>query len=745
MARSGGVALDSFGLGAGQRNRRIGARWTWALALAGPVFAGVTAFVLSEASTGRMSPEAVRIVLLADLIYILAIAALIFWTIGRALAARRRRSAGSKLHLRLSGLFTLVALIPTILVAVFATLTVNFGMEAWFSRSVGDVVRNALATAEAYETEHKGTIRGDALAMANDLNRAVSVGMESGQLAQLLRQQQILRELPEAFILNGDSEIVARGEFSYLFTLDPPTPEQIAAARAGEVVVIDDEENNQLRALVHLNSMLDRFLYITRRIEGDVLLLLDETRETVRLYERLEAERNRVLFDFAVLYLGFAVLVILGAVLLGLWFAERLSRPIGRLAAAAERVGQGDLDHRVKERGDDEIATLARMFNGMTGQLKRQRNALVASAEDTERRRRFIETVLSGVSAGVIGLDAAGRVDLMNAAAREMLGPTAAEAEGRDLGRAAPAFAHLLDVARSAPTRAAQAQLQLSVDGAEREFLARVTPKGMDSAEGWVLTLDDMTDLVAAQRMAAWGDVARRIAHEIKNPLTPIQLSAERLKRKFARLGEEERDALGQYADVIIRQAGDIRRMVDEFSKFARMPAPQTEEIDLREVLDAAVLLQRSAAEGVSYRLDMPEAPVPARVDRGLLSQALTNVLKNAAEAVAARLEAEPEPPGEIRVGLTLDGDCADIEIADNGVGLPAAERSRLTEPYVTTRAKGTGLGLAIVKKIAEEHNGALQLEDAPPFSEGAPVGALVRLRLPLAAAPAPERPREPA
>jgi two-component system nitrogen regulation sensor histidine kinase NtrY len=733
MARSGLPALDPVSLGTALRRRRIGARWTIALVVAGPIFAGLTAFVLSEASTGAMTPEAVRIVLLADLVYILAVAALIVWTIGKAVAARRRRSAGAKLHLRLSGLFTLVALIPTILVAVFATLTVNFGMEAWFSNSVGDVVRNALATAEAYEDEHKRTIRGDALAMANDLTRATSVGADQNQLAQVLRQQQLLRELPEAFILNGDAQIVARGEFSYLFTLDPPTPQQFAAARAGDVVVIDDETNNELRALVHMSSLLDRFLYITRRIEGDVLLLLDETRETVRLYERLESERNRVLFDFALLYLGFALLVIMAAVWLGLWFAESLSRPIGRLAGAAERVGEGDFDHRVKVRGDDEIATLSDLFNRMTGQLKRQRDALVAGAEETERRRRFIETVLSGVSAGVIGLDATGRIELVNASARVMLGATARKAEGRDLGALSSQFADLLDAARSAPSRAAQDQIRLDIAGAQREFRVRVTPKGADSAEGWVLTLDDMTELVAAQRMAAWGDVARRVAHEIKNPLTPIQLSAERLKHKFRRLAEDDQAALGQYADVIIRQAGDIRRMVDEFSRFARMPAPEAHPEDLREVVDSAVLLQKSAGEDVAFTLETPEAPVCAQIDRGLFSQALTNLLKNATEAVAARRADRPEPPGEIRVGVAVRNGAAEIAVSDNGIGLPQ-DRARLTEPYVTTRAKGTGLGLAIVKKVVEEHGGSLALEDAEPFAPGAPAGARLVIRLPLAA-----------
>ena len=746
MARSGLAAVGPPSLGAGRRSRQTAARWTLVLVLIGPVLAGTTAFVLSEAGDGAMSPEAVRIVLLADLVYILAVVALILWTIGKAVAARRRQSAGSRLHLRLSGLFTLVALAPTVAVAVFATITVNFGMEAWFSNSVRSVVRNALATAEAYEAEHKGTIRGDALAMANDLNRALQDGLDTARLGQVVRQQQILRELPEAYVLDSAGGILARGEFSYLFTLEAPTAEQFAAARAGEVVVIDDEANNELRALVHLNAMLDGFLYITRRIEGDVLLMLDETRETVRLYERLEEERHRVLFDFALLYLGFAALVMLAAVWLGLWFAERLARPIGRLVEASEKVGAGNLDQRVKEKGDDEVATLARVFNRMTAQLKRQRDEIVASADETERRRRFIETVLSGVSAGVVGLDASARVELVNAAAADMLQLDPATAGRRALADVAPAFAPLIARARDAASGVAQEQLRLLVDGKEREFLARLTPKAARPSEGWVLTLDDMTDLVHAQRMAAWGDVARRIAHEIKNPLTPIQLSAERLKRKAEKLGDAERAALGQYADVIMRQAGDIRRMVDEFSKFARMPAPERREEDLAEIVRSAVLLQKSADDRVAWALDAPEAPTPALVDRGLISQALTNLLKNAAEAVAARCETAPQPPGQVHVTLRSGPDGAEIEIADNGVGLPETDRGRLTEPYVTTRAKGTGLGLAIVKKIIEEHGGGLALEDADPFAEGAPRGARARLRLPAApAAVAPERTPEPA
>jgi two-component system nitrogen regulation sensor histidine kinase NtrY len=729
MARVGLLGLPRT-TPSGWRARRFGAGATLLVAAFAPVLAIVTALVLARAEDGAIGPEFVRAVLLLDVVYILVLAALIAWTIAQLVAARRARSAGARLHLRLTTLFTIVALAPTVLVAVFATLTVNFGIEAWFSSSVRSVVANALATAEAYEREHRGNIQGDALAMANDLNRAIQQGIDRAAFGDLVRQQGLLRELPEAYVLAGDGDIVARGEFSYLFTLDMPSREQFDAARRGEVVVIEDLEQNEMRALVHLTAALDNYLYVTRRIDGEVLALLDDTRETVALYERLERERANVLFDFALLYVGFALLVILAAILVGLRFAEGLARPIGQLAGAAERVGAGDFDLRVRERrGDDEVAVLSRAFNRMTAQVKAQRDALVAANAETESRRRFIEAVLAGVSAGVIGLDARGRIELANAAAVEMLGLPREGAEGRKLRDAAPPLAPLLDRARRTPDGQAQEQMRLLRGGRERDLLARITPKAEGGA---VVTIDELTELVAAQRVAAWGDVARRIAHEIKNPLTPIQLSADRLKRKFRALPEEDRAALDSYADVIARQAGDIRRMVDEFSKFARMPDPETRDEDLRGVVDGAVLLQREARSDVAYRVDAPEGATVARIDRGLMTQALTNLLKNATEAVQARLAERPEPPGEVRLSLRNEGLGVALEVADNGVGLPEADRARLTEPYVTTRTRGTGLGLAIVKKIVEQHGGSLTLTDAQPFAEGAPRGALARIWLPL-------------
>ncbi len=717
----------------GRRSRWLGRELVFGLVILGLVLAAANSAVLGlGADEGRSSPY-LKTVLLVDVVYFLVLTAVIGLKIGQLVLARRRKSAGSKLHLRLTGVFALVALVPTVLVAVFATLTVNFGIESWFSQQVGSVVRNSLATAQAYEAEHRRNIMGDILAMANDLNRAARGGITGEQLSEMVEQQALLRELPEAYVFSSRKEILARGEHSYLFRFEPPSDDEMERARSGEVVVVEDQVNNEIRALVYLENFFDAFLYISREVQGDVLNLLDETRDTVQLYERLERERNGILFSFAVLYLGFALLVILAAILLGIWFAEHLAKPVGRLTAAAERIGGGDLDVRVKEpRGNDEVTRLSQIFNRMAEQLKLQRNALVSAKEDSEVRRHFIEAVLAGVSAGVVGFDGEGRVDLVNEAAAEMLGVEPQASLGRPIEEVAPAFARLVEGARAAPSGVSKGAVQAALGQQRREFLGRVAPKAPDSPEeGHVLTFDDVTALASAQRAAAWGDVARRIAHEIKNPLTPIQLSADRLRRKFvARMGE---DGAGfeQYLDVITRQAGEIRRMVDAFSRFARMPEPVVADEDLGALLREAVLLQEQGRDDITYETDLPNEPVMVQCDRGLLGQCVTNLLQNAADSVDGRREAEGEaaPPGRIRVQLAAGRRFWRVTITDNGTGLPAEDRDRLTEPYVTKRQKGTGLGLAIVKKIVEQHGGELALGD-PPAASGLD-GAEATLRLP--------------
>ncbi|MEL6219551.1 MAG: PAS domain-containing sensor histidine kinase, partial [Pseudomonadota bacterium] len=690
----------------------------------------VTAFALGS---GDSHSSLVRIVLLVDLCYLLALVALIGIRVGQLVLARRRKRVGSQLHLRLTGVFAIVAFVPTVIVAIFATLSINLGIETWFSDRVGSVVRNALATAEAYEREHRNNIRGDILAMANDLNRAADDGIGQADLAELVRQQALIRELPEAFVFNSQQEILARGEFSYLFSFEAPTPEQLSRARAGETVIMEDDANNEIRALVYLSNYFDAFLYVSRDVQGDVLRLLDETQATVQLYEQLEKDRSSLLFDFALIYLGFAALVIVAAILLGLWFAERLAKPVGRLAGAAERIGSGELNARVKEeRGSDEIALLSRAFNRMADQVQGQRDALIDANRETEMRRQFSEAVLAGVSAGVIGIDGEGRVDLANAAAADLLGLDGNEMLQQEIVELVPGFGALISGAKRAPGGIARGEVRQSVDGQPREFLARYAPRVPDRPdEGHVLTFDDITALASAQRMAAWGDVARRIAHEIKNPLTPIQLSADRMKRKYVSLLGDEGPKFENYIEVITRQTADIRRMVDEFSKFARMPEPNLAEEDLCALMRDAVLLQREGRSDITYELDVPPVMAPVLCDRAMLAQVLTNLLQNAADAIDARSrrDGDDAPSGRIKLRLVTGERNYRLSITDNGTGLPREERSRLTDPYVTTRETGTGLGLAIVTKIMEQHGGELALGDADGAS--GLDGAKISLRLP--------------
>ncbi len=701
------------------------------VALIGVVLGVSTTVVLTRATE---SPELIIPLAVADLAYLILLFGLIAWRIFALIGTRRTSSAGAALHLRLTGIFAIVATLPTIIVAVFAAASLYFGFEAQFNDKVRSVVNNSALTADAYKRERRDAIFGAVGNFAAEMNRAGARGRPLNALIQDLRQEQTARGFPEAYLINSEREIVGRGEFSYKFTYDAPTEEQMSDARLGDLIVFEDIEKSEVRALVYLEDTDDMYLYVSRNIDRDVLEVIERTAETVNEYRQFDDTRGDVITRYALVYLGFAILVITAAIWLGLWFAERLSRPIGVLAAAAQRVGEGDLDVKVPEnKSGDEVSLLSSVFNRMTAQVKGQRDALVSANRESEERRNFTETVLSGVSAGVIGLDADGGVELANNAARTMLGidrdPT-----GKALSNIVPPAVDIFEKAATSVSGSALSQIEMTINGVHRELLIRVSARSSrDIDQGYVMTIDDLTALVSAQREAAWGDVARRIAHEIKNPLTPIQLSAERLKRKFTKLDSEDTEALNRYADVIVRQAGDIRRMVDEFSKFARMPEPEAQTVEVIEVVRDAILLQREARDDVTFTRLGDNGPLQLNLDKGLMHQALTNLLKNACEAIDGRIETDPEHAGKGEVRVTVEiGDTVAISIEDNGVGLPTAERARLTEPYMTTREKGTGLGLAIVKKIAEQHQGALTLEDAAPFEEGAHQGAKITLTLPV-------------
>ena len=724
--------------------RQIQNLMTLSLVFIGPILAAFTVLTLGPLNQ-NINSTVLRLILLADLFYILLVAALVLRRVMRIMAERRLEFAGSRLHLRLSGVFAFLALMPTILVAIFAVFTVNFGLEGWFSERVRNVVGSSLAAAQAYEDEHRKDLTEDALSFAYYINsiKTKNFLLPDDQLRPALTvgQTNIQRGLKEAYLIDGTGLLHTRGERSYLFDFEQPSTEDITRAKTGETVIIEDWTNNEFRALIYLKGFADRYLYVSRVVDGSILSLLDETKQTARLYHQLEADRGRLLFEFGLLYLGFAIILILAATWLGLWFAERLSRPVGRLAEAAMQVGDGNLNVRVPEGDDDdEISMLGQLFNKMTHDLKGQRDALIAGNTQTERRRRLFDSVLSSITSGVIGLDGKGRVTFVNRAASRLL-DFQDEGSSPLIQKIAPEFSALFE-RQCQNDDAVQEELRLMRNGRIENLLVRMAVRQSSAGqlEGYVVTFDDVTDLVSAQRMAAWGDVARRIAHEIKNPLTPIQLSAERIKRKFRPLVGDQADSLEQYADVIIRQTNDLRRIVDDFSKFARMPEPEKRTHDLTKILNDAVLLQEVAMPQIALITEISAENIWIDVDQTMMSQALMNLIKNASEAIDTYIEkfgnASYEP--EIFITLNSQDNLVILQIMDNGIGLPP-DRGHLFEPYVTTREKGTGLGLSIVKKIIEEHGGTLSLQDAPIFASTRAMGkihfgAMVEIRLPSAA-----------
>ncbi|MEL6316937.1 MAG: ATP-binding protein, partial [Pseudomonadota bacterium] len=740
--------------------------------ISGPVLALLTYGILSRSDGDAIGSSWFATLIVADICYLLILISLIGRQIARLVAERRAQSAGAQLHARMVTVFSIVAAAPAILVAAFFFMVMNLGFDAWFNDQVGSVVRNSREVARAYAEEHRDAIRSQAAALAGRLSVGASGlirGANDPGFYRVLREATENSNFSEVFVINSSGDVIARTAESYLFTLKPPAFDSLVRARDGAIVIDEDRAANEMRALVNLEGVFDAFLYVSRPVAGAVLAANEQTARGAQLYERLERNRGAWVTRFAALYLGFAMLVLIAAIYLGLWFAERLTRPIGRLAAAAARVRDGDLVVRVKEeRGDDEIALLSRVFNRMTEEVKRKQDALTVARQEAERGRLFSEAVVSGVSAGVIGLDRDGRVRLVNRRAAALLEVEPAAAVGRLISDVAPELEKLFQDASYDPTHGVEAPIRLSRPTADRELLARITSQRLDhhdedaadatddaslgapahSAEevaGYVVTLDDLTDLLAAQRLAAWGDVARRVAHEIKNPLTPIQLAAERLRRKYgARLGDDA-DAFERYTETIVRQTAEIGRMVDAFVRFAKLPSPKMAEEDLVSILREAVLLQEEARANVRYVVAFEGvdqgARLPARCDRGQIIQALTNLLQNAVDSIQARVardEQDGETPRapEIRVTLRLKTpELAAISVADNGVGLPIKERKRLLEPYVTTRERGAGLGLAIVMKILEDHKGGFELADAEPFEADAPPGAAATMELPLAAA----------
>ena len=639
----------------------------------------------------------------------------------------RSRDPGARLHLRFVFLFALAAVAPAVIVALFFGALVTRGIDNWFNARVQTMVENSATVARSYLDEQQKFVGAHMDGMAQSLEAAAPALADSPVVfSHVFRDLANEEGLPTAYLIDRDGRVLARAEpDGGAPFLDPPAS-AFRVADGGEVEMVAFEQADLFRALYRLHGYSDAYLYVVRPVDPGIFRHLRLTEASLGAYRQAKISRARIRGAFALSYLETVLLVLVGAVWLGMEAAGGIAAPVARLVQAAGRVSAGDLTARVEiGRDPEEIAVLARAFNRMTRDLNDQQQALRAAHEEAETRRQFTEAVLLGVSAGVIGLDARGRVSAVNRQADQLLGLTAGRSDGRSLAEIAPE----LD-AVAAAALAGDGEAEEDVDITRAGESRRLRVRASQNAQGLVLTFDDITRLVAAQRNAAWRDVARRIAHEIKNPLTPIQLSAERLKRKYRKEITGDLETFDRCTDTIVRQVGDIGRMVDEFSAFARMPAPVFAPNDPAEMLRQAAFAQRVADPDVMLEVAEPPAGLILVCDGRIVGQALTNVFKNAGEAIALRRAGEPGVQGRIHASVVADGAGIAFVIEDNGVGLPAKDRDRLTEPYVTTRAKGTGLGLAIVKRILEDHGGELHLADAAETP-----GARVQLIFPISRA----------
>lgn len=693
----------------------------------------VTFVVLADLTPISPTHYVVVSLLAANAVTVILLLAIIVREVWQVVQARRSGRAASRLHVRIVGLFSIIAAAPAILVAIVASVTLDRGLDRLFSTRTHAAIENSLVVAEAYLHDHAQIVRSDIMLMAFDIARTKPVfDQEPDKLKQFLTFQAAVRGLAAVIIVDKDLNVVARADVRINQTFALPPREALAQIGSDNPQIVLLPDTDYVAAIVKLEKYDGQYLYVTRLLDPRVVPQLQATRASVTEYAALEARRIGVQVAFGLMYTVIALIVLLSAVWIGLNFANRLVAPIRRLIGAANAVSTGNLYVRVPVRASEgDLGNLGETFNRMTQELRTQRDDIVRARDLIDSRRRFTEAVLAGASAGVIGVDVNGCVNILNRSAEKLIGRTENEALGRPLTEVFPELADIMASAQSGMR--SQDQVTISRNGRERNLSVRVTSEqSAESDHGYVVTLDDITELVAAQRTSAWADVARRIAHEIKNPLTPIQLSAERLRRKYGKAINDDSGVFEQCTDTIVRQVDDIRRMVDEFSRFARMPKPVIASDDVADTVRQAVFLMRVGNADIDIDVDIAEDPMFARFDRRLISQALTNIVKNATEAISAVPQSELGR-GAIRVYAVREGDNIVIDVVDNGIGLPMENRGRLLEPYVTTREKGTGLGLAIVGRIIEDHGGSIELRDAAEKIPGQR-GAWVRVKFAAAA-----------
>ena len=643
----------------------------------------------------------------------------------RLFVEKKQKKAGSQLQMRLAVLFGLLTVFPSIIVASFAVSVVDYSLRGWFSERISIAVNDSVTIADAYLEEHTRSIRGQVLAMANDVNRD---GLKLAQNKQIFNRfitdQVGIRNLSEAVIVDGTGQIIAKSRFAFSIIFSELDSDWLDRARNDEVVITRTDDNTKIQALVKLNNFVDAYLLVGRFIDSDVLQAVDKTRLAVSDYQSLSIRQFDLQISMAAIFAVISLFLLLSALWIGLSLSSAITKPLRGIILVADSVRAGDLNSRVDIKTDlDEISLLGISFNRMMDDLSSTQRQLVHANKQLDQRREFTEAVLSGVSSGVIGLTNKGIITLPNTAACSLLGYTKQQLIGSQLTDILPEFSELFDVIKQGKKRKHNAELMIVRNEQQLFLQAGITSEEIEKRiVGYVVTFDDVTDLLSAQRKAAWSDIARRIAHEIKNPLTPIELAADRLLKKYRPEDPKKAEQFDQFLTIISRQVGDIGRLVDEFSSFARMPSAVLTKQELTKLIEEQIHLYQDEDNQIKILFSKPPEPVFVDADSRLIRQVFANLFQNSIDI----LKESKVEKSTIWVNLRNDWTSVYIDIRDNGPGFRTKNLSKLFEPYVTGRDAGTGLGLAIVQKIIQEHSGQIKLQN---HSEG---GAQIEISIPL-------------
>lgn len=680
--------------------------------------AAITFAILAGLTPILPTHNVVVTVFIVNFVAVFLLILVIAWQARRVWRARTAGLAASGLHRQVMGLFCLVAVLPAVFLAVAGTVTLRRGLNPWFTGDVQNLMTMTLSMAQAYRESQCQSLARETQLMAADLDRAKAIfSVDRNIFKEFMRSRAVFLGFPVALIFDPDGKVVEKIEIRKPENFTYPKAEDLRDVSDKDATCLIPREGNVYSAILKLPALDNRILYVARGVDPYATMFPAIAEAGVSEYLGIEQKNAAIQITFPVMFALIALIGLLSATWFGLSFANRLVAPIRRLIHATDQVAIGNFYVQVPVRAQDgDIAHLGETFNKMTSELRSQHDGLTAANDLIDRRRRFTEAVLAGVSAGVVGLDEGHRISLINPSAEYLLKSTQAELFGRPISEVLPEIDELIEEAEKSRQKVSHGQVTIRRNDRERTLNVKIASETTNGHnQDLVITIDDITDLIMAQRSSAWADVARRIAHEIKNPLTPIQLSAERIHRKYGKVITTDREVFDQCTATIVRQVDDIKRMVDEFSSFARMPKPTIGEDDLVGTIRQVVFMLRISNPDIQFVDELPERAVRLKFDRRLLSQAFTNIIKNATEAITAIPEEEREP-GRIVVGLKNDiaNGIIQISVTDNGKGFPSEGRNKLLEPYMTTREGGTGLGLAIVAKILEDHGGGLELADNP-------------------------------